>query len=309
MSSPQLTSEEHEQILQTIEMFEVITMSNPKDTKSYEILKEAYTKVGRTKDALNTARRLGELYTESGQFASALLEYESILQVEPDSADIVALMGEVEAQMQEDHTVKKTARDEYEQGEEFDLDEGSLMHNPALVATDHTRMDDTEGVIAITTPENDGNDSLARFLVQHKLVPEDVVDAAFSRVQKVNRNLGNNGLAASLIDEVAHIHSIEVEALICGILDRTKFAYIPLDQYDVDRQIVKMLPENLTLGRLIVPFDIVSRTVMIAMANPFDALGKDAVQQLFDYNIQWHLATPGAITKALRDAYRLDARD
>ncbi len=94
--------------------------------------------------------------------------------------------------------------------------------------------------------------------------------------------------------------------LLCNILDRTKFAYIPLESYDVDRQVVKMLPESLTLGRLIVPFDIISRTVMIAMANPFDALGKEAVQQLLDYNIQWHLASPEAVTKVLRDSYKLE---
>jgi len=48
---------------------------------------------------------------------------------------------------------------------------------------------------------------------------------------------------------------------------------------------------------------------MIAMANPFDGLGKEAVQQLLDYNIQWHLAAPDAIIKILRDSYRLDPKD
>ena len=77
----------------------------------------------------------------------------------------------------------------------------------------------------------------------------------------------------------------------------------------MDRQIVKMLPESLTLGRLIIPFDIVSRTVMVAMANPFDSSGKEALQHLLDYNIQWHLASPSAIYKVLRDTYRLDIQD
>jgi hypothetical protein len=286
----------------------VITMSNPRDTKSYEILKEAYTRVGSQQGALDTARRLGELYTAEGQLASALLEYEFILQQAPDSPEIVALMGEVEARMQGEVPESESAAKEADDRSlhELSLEEG---FNPALVITEQTRRDAGYVHVPKSSPENDGNDVLARFLVQNKLVPEEVVNTAIQRVRKINGNLGNNGLAASLLDEVVHVHSIEVETLVCGILDRTKFAYIPLEQYDVDRQIVKMLPENLTLGRLIVPFDIVSRTVMIAMANPFDALGKDAVQQLFDYNIQWHLATPGAIIKALREAYRLDARD
>ena len=100
MPATELTAEEHDQILQTIEMFEVITMSNPRDLKSYEILKEAYTRVGNQQGALDTARRLGELYTMEGQLASALLEYEFFLQQAPDSPEVVALMSEVEARMQ-----------------------------------------------------------------------------------------------------------------------------------------------------------------------------------------------------------------
>ena len=65
-----------------------------------------------------------------------------------------------------------------------------------------------------------------------------------------------------------------------------------------------MLPESLTLGRLIVPFDLISRTIMIAIANPFDAHGKEAAQHLLDYNILWHLASPAAIAKTLAETYR-----
>ncbi len=67
-----------------------------------------------------------------------------------------------------------------------------------------------------------------------------------------------------------------------------------------------MLPESLSIGRLIVPFDIISRTVMVAMVNPLDSLGKEAVQQLLDYSVQWHLAAPQAIFKILGDTYRIE---
>ena len=46
--------------------------------------------------------------------------------------------------------------------------------------------------------------------------------------------------------------------------------------------------------------------VMIAMANPFDALGKEAVQQLLDYNVQWHLCSPQAMAKVLGDTFRIE---
>ena len=69
-----------------------------------------------------------------------------------------------------------------------------------------------------------------------------------------------------------------------------------------------MLPDHLTLGRLFLPFDLISRTIMIACCNPFDAAGRDAVQQSVDYTVTWYLARPGAIVKALQDVYRLESR-
>ena len=42
-----ISQEEQEQILQTIEMFEVITQANPQDCQSLDILKDAYQRVGK----------------------------------------------------------------------------------------------------------------------------------------------------------------------------------------------------------------------------------------------------------------------
>ena len=78
-----VTNEELDQILQTIEMFEVILQSNAEDCQSMEILKEAYWKLGRQADALGITRKLADTYYNLGQYASALLEYEGILQFHP----------------------------------------------------------------------------------------------------------------------------------------------------------------------------------------------------------------------------------
>ena len=53
-----LSSSEEAQLTQTIEMFEVITQSQPQDYQSLEILREAYVKLGREKDVINTSKRI-----------------------------------------------------------------------------------------------------------------------------------------------------------------------------------------------------------------------------------------------------------
>ena len=292
--------EEQDQILQTIEMFEVIAEANPDDCQSLEILKEAYWRLGRQSDAIAITRKLADAFVRTGQFSSAMLEYEDILQKEPDSPDILATLNEMEAKL------NRALSDN--QPHHSLSDDPSYSYHSSLIAINSTQKAEEEKQ-AIPPPnlDNDGNEPLAKFLMQHQLAPDDLVISSLDRVRKTNRAMTGQAVSVSLIHELCKNGAVDLDRLLSSILDRTKFAYIPLEYYDVDRQIVKMLPESLTLNRLIVPFDIVSRTVMVAMSNPFDLSGKEAVQQLLDYNIQWHLATPLSINKVLRESYHLSS--
>jgi len=302
-----VTNEELDQILQTIEMFEVILQSNGEDCQSMEILKEAYWKLNRQKDALAITRKLADTYFSLGQYSSALLEYEGILQKDPANEEVKAALAEVEGKL---HPVNGKAPEKSKSADlPIAMDFSAIItEDPTLITTSATIKPDGPKTDQVKL-DTDGNEALAKFLIQHRLAPDDTVQTCLDRVSKTNKSLAPGAIASSLIEEVAKSGMSSLENLLCGILDRSKFAYIPLDCYEVDRQVVKMLPEELTLARLIVPFDLISRTIMIATANPFDAAGKAAVQQLLDYNIQWHVADPTAISKVLRDAYRMEKGD
>ena len=245
------------------------------------------------------------------QFSTALLEYENLLKLEPDNIELISAMGEVEEKM------NKAAKTKPKAATSIDLDfKAAVSDSGTLMTTAATQRPDgfprgaafaKEGMEEIAAAlAEDGNEALAKFLIQHRLVSEDIVESALDRALMKNEELAAGSLGASLIHEIVRLGGAELEHILCGILDRTKFAFIPLDSYDVDRQVAKMLPETLTLSRLMVPFDVMSRTVMIATANPFDSQGKEAAQQLLDYSIQWHLAAPEAIFRVLGQTYRLD---
>ena len=85
--SATLTPNEEAQLLQTIEMFEVITQSQPLDYQSLEILKEAYFKLCRQTEVVNTSKRIAQAYVQLGQLSSAILEYETVLQRRPDGTE------------------------------------------------------------------------------------------------------------------------------------------------------------------------------------------------------------------------------
>jgi tetratricopeptide (TPR) repeat protein len=301
-----LSEEEHSQIVQTIEMFEVIIQTQPDDYQSLEILKEAYQKVGRAADSLKTSRRLAEAYFNVGSYTLAMQECEVILLKEPNAPEILAMLGDIETRLQAaGHTIATSGS------------KTGLIATPAgtngVNGLTHARADDG-GLMDLQQArsgqnlQDRGDDHLAKFLVMQQLFPEDQVAKALETVKKLNKDLSGQAVAASLLDKICRQETDKLDAALSELIDRTKFAFVPIEYYDVDRQIPRMLPDSLTLGRLFLPFDLISRTIMVACCNPFDAAGREAVQQSLDYTVTWYLARPGAIMKALQDVYRLESR-
>jgi tetratricopeptide (TPR) repeat protein len=293
-----LSEDEHNQIAQTIAMFEAITQTQPDDYQSLEILKEAYHKVGRHDEALRASRKLAEAYYTSGSYTLALQEYESILVKQPNAPEILAMLGEIEARLQAsgEAIVKESAGGLIERTTR--ADEGSLID---------VDLGQDKHFGRVANLRERGDDHLAKFLIVQQLFTEDEVNAALENVKQANKDLTGKSMAISLLDELCKQDANRLEAVLSALIDRTKFAYVPLEYYDTDRQVAPMLPDYLTLGRLFVPFDLVSRTMMVACCNPFDSAGREAVQQSLDYSVAWYLAKPSAISKSLQSIYRLDS--
>lgn len=307
--NPTLSSLEQEQILQTIEMFELITQSNPDDYQSFDILKDAYMKVGRESEAFEISKKLGETYIELGQLSTALLEYEGILERDPSNKEILEKKKLVEEKMAQ--------RGQHRSSNENTLTEnvinGSTVINarsgrsaePSLIEVRETQRNETALRQAGAAAE-DGDTALTKFLIYHGICPNKAAKAALEQVKTRNADRPEGTLPYSLLEEICNVAQIQIDNLYCDLLDKVKLAYVPLEIYDIDRSIVKMLPDELTIGSLMLPFDLMSRTIMIATCNPFDVQSKSTAQKMLDYNIQWYVATPAAIIKALTDVYKLD---
>ncbi|MGH8092628.1 MAG: hypothetical protein ACREIF_04055 [Chthoniobacterales bacterium] len=302
-----LSEEERSQILQTIEMFEVITQTQQDDYQSLEILKVAYQKLGKTPEAVRISRRLTEAYFNVGSFSLAMQECEAVLAAEPGAPEMLAMQGEIEAKLKETGQTKAQA--------------GARN---ALVAKPGHRSVDSSSQGALLeiggrhagkprrhiSPEDlaEGNEQLAKFLIVQQMFSEDEVNTALAELKEANKAAAPNQLAASLLDRLCKGNDEKMEALLSALIDRTKFAYVPLEYYDIDRQVARMLPDELTMSRLFVPFDLISRTIMVAVCNPFDAAAREEVQQSLDYTVTWYLAKPGTIIKTLQEIHRLEPR-
>ncbi len=307
-----LPANEQEQILQTIEMFEVIVQANPDDYQSLDLLREAYARLGRMGDARRVCLQKAEACLRLGQLQAA---GEAIALVQSDdphneeAAYLASLLAE------KGYTPEQPKADLSEQPLQQDnpiaFDFSSFANEDTSLTELKTRDPGSMPIDfgQIELPQTDGNEHLVEFLEENDLVPKDRIAAALETVRLENAEFSPERVATPLLLEIfKHGSQDEEDAILLKILNHTKLGFAPLNCYDVDRQIVKLLPMQFTLGRLIVPFDLISRTLLIALANPFDAEGREACLSLLDYNIQWYFARPSEIVKVLRNAYRLESR-
>ncbi len=310
--NPTLSNLEQEQILQTIEMFELITQSNPDDYQSFDILKDAYMKVGREEEAYQISQKLGDTYMDMGQYSSALLEFEAILERSPDNKVVAAKKKEVENRMNQGGKIRMPVETSLTEkvinGSTVTSARSGRAAEPSLIEVRDTQRNEAALRQAGAVSE-DGDAALTKFLIYHGLCPNKIAKAALEQVKERNEARPERTLPFSLLEEICNEAQIPIDNLYCSLLDKVKLAYVPLEIYDIDRSIVKMLPEELTIGNLILPFDLMSRTIMIATCNPFDVATRSAAQKMLDYNIQWYVATPSTIARALTDVYKLEKSD
>jgi hypothetical protein len=226
-------------------------------------------------------------------------ECEAVLAAEPGAPEMLAMLGEIEARLPRGTKPKPGESKNGPVAAGAAVDGGLLEIGGRNAGKRHRKV----------TPQDaeQGNEQLAKFLIVQQMFSEDEVKGALEDLKEAKPS-ASQPLAPSLLDRLCKGNHGKMELVLSALIDRTKFAYVPLEYYDIDRQVARMLPDELTLSRLFVPFDLVSRTIMIAVCNPFDAAAREEVQQSLDYTVTWYLAKPTAIIKTLQEIHRLEPR-
>jgi hypothetical protein len=287
-----LSEEESQQLLRTVEMFEAITESQPNDYQSLEILKEAYSKLGRKEEALRISKRLAQAYVTLGHVSQAILEYEGIVQEFPDDAEARAALTDLERNTnQTEDATPVSALSLAEDSKPKPPPAGGPAGAPASLHR--------------AKPE-DGDRQLANVLIAEKLVTPQAVEPLLEKLAAMRRNGAERTQPLSLAPLLAAEQIAKLEDVLLVMVNKSRLPFMPLAIYDVDRDIARLLPQDICWQHCLVPFDLLSRSVLIATANPFDHAARKQVEAMLDHHVFWYVAPPADIVAALRHAHGLD---
>jgi tetratricopeptide (TPR) repeat protein len=279
-----LSTSEEAQLAQTIEMFEVITQSQPQDYQSLEILKEAYTKLGRDKDAINTSKRIAEAYVHMGQLSSAILEYETILQRCPDDPDVQAALQRIESKATNFPTEQALV--------ETVVAKPPPTNNTAKFA---------KPAKAIPTDVEDGRRTMQKIFVDSKIISAGDFDLCWV---KPDLSTPPNRVIEPFIQILADKGILPLERSLKVVCDHSRFAYVPLQNYDIDMDLARNFPAETCQRWCVMPFDRMSKCILVATTNPFNQQAAKELSEATPNRLLWYVVSPSELVKTLRKAFR-----
>ena len=282
MATATLNPGEEAQLQQTIEMFEVIVQSQPADTQSLEILKEAYSKLGREDDVVHTSKRIAQAYLQQGQLSSAILEYETVLQRRPDDNDVRAALKQIEDKASS-AVVQPTAE------------------SAALAEVSDTAILRRKARAAATAEVDDGRKTLYKLYVESKLITAGDFDLCW---RNADLNTPPTDVVEPFIQTLHEKGVFQIEKSLRLLSDKSRVAYLPLDRYDVDMDLARGFPAEICRRWCVLPFDRMSKAILIATANPFNQQAAKELAEATTHRLLWYLTAPNDLTSNLRKAFR-----
>jgi hypothetical protein len=283
MASTTLTPAEEAQLAQTIEMFEVITESQPMDYQSLEILKEAYLKLNRDQDVMRTSKRIAQAYVQMGQLSSAILEYETILQRFPDDPDVKKALKQIESKASN-------------LSEQYPTGDTALVTKPSS----GTGKSQKNGK-ASADKVDDGRQTMHKIFVEGKIITPGDFDLCW-----VAPDLSSppQSVIEPFILVLAQKSIIASDKALKILSDKSRLGYIPLEKYELDMDLARGFPGDVCKRWCVLPIDRMSKSIIVATANPFNQQAAKELSEVTPNRLLWYLADPTELMKNLRKAFR-----
>jgi tetratricopeptide (TPR) repeat protein len=278
-----LNPSEEAQLTQTVEMFEVITQSQPHDYQSLEILKEAYTKLGREKDVVGTSKRIAQAYVQMGQLSSAILEYETILQRYPEDAEVQKALRQIETK-----------------ANNFP---GEPPPADPLAGPKAAPVNAKPTAVRKLQPGEleDGRKAMHKVFVEGKIITAEDFNSCWPVSDPATPA---EGIVDPFIQILNDKKILPVERSLKILADKTRIAFLPLQAYDIDIDLARSFPATTCQRWCILPFDRMSKSILVATANPFNQEAARELSESTGNRLLWYLVSPTELVKNLRKAFR-----
>lgn len=136
---------------------------------------------------------------------------------------------------------------------------------------------------------------LGELLVERGLIKTDQLQYALE-VQK-----DKGGLIGQIMVDLGYVSE---EAIAQAITAQYGFPYLPMENYEIDIEVIKIVPKNVAAQYCLIPVDKIGNNLTIAMANPMNNQAVEDIALMSGLHVQLFVSTASDIKKAIEKYYK-----
>ena len=136
---------------------------------------------------------------------------------------------------------------------------------------------------------------LGELLVERGLIKADQLQHALE-VQK-----DKGGLIGQVIVDLGYVSE---EAIAQAITAQYGFPYLPMKNYEIDTEVIRVIPKNVAVQYCLIPVDKIGNNLTIAMANPMNNQAVEDIALMSGLCVQLFVSTASDIKKAIEEYYK-----
>lgn len=137
--------------------------------------------------------------------------------------------------------------------------------------------------------------TIGQLLLEKGVIKQAQLDEAL----KIQKEKG--GLLGQILAGLGYVTE---EQIAQAITVQYGFPYLPLSNYDMDEEAIKLVPENVARQYGLVPIDKIGNTVTIAMADPLNTQAIEDIELVTSSSIQIFVSTATDIKQAIDRFYK-----
>ena len=139
------------------------------------------------------------------------------------------------------------------------------------------------------------NRQLGELLIERGIISQQQLEKALT-VQKQD-----GGLIGEILVKIGFAREEDIAQALTA---QYGFPYLPLGNYDIDPEIISIIPGRVARQYLLMPIDKIGDNLTVAMSNPLNIHAIEDVELLSGCNVQAFVSTTSDIKRAIEKYYK-----
>ncbi len=145
------------------------------------------------------------------------------------------------------------------------------------------------------SPEKRISKKLGEILVQGGAITEEQLKKSLDFQKREGGLLGEILIKLGYLSERDIVQALTVQY---------GFPYLPLENYEIKKEIAGVIPENVARQYCLVPLDVIGDILTIAMSNPLNDKAIEDIEMMTKKKVQVFISTMTSIHDALNKMYK-----